>query len=329
MPSLAEIAARLGGEVRGDSSVQIDGVASLASAGARQMAFYESENRRKMLDECRAAAVLVSQMHENESSLPRWVVPDSPRLHFARLAQWLHSGRRAAAGISPAAAVSKDAIVGKNGHIAPNAVVEAGAILGDDVEIGAGAVIGAGAKIGARTEVHARAVVCADVVIGDDCVIYSGAVIGADGFGFVRDNESGGYIKMPQLGGVRLGDRVEVGANSAIDRGALDDTAIGNGVKIDNLVQIGHNVRIGDNTIVCGCAGIAGSVTIGANCMIGGGAGIAGHLTIGDGAMIAARSQVTRPVAAGATVSSVLPAMPAPQWRRFVGGLRRLTKGKY
>lgn len=326
MPSLADIAARFGGEVRGDSSVLIDGVASLSSAGARRLAFYESDSRRAELRRCRAAALLVSRAHEDVADMPRWVVAGSPRLHFARLARWLYETDRPAGEVSAAAVVAEDAVLGANVRIAATAVVESGAILGDDVAVGPGAVIGARAKIGEGTTIHARAVICADVVVGKFCVIHGGAVIGADGFGFVRD-ESGAHIKMPQLGGVRLGDRVEIGANSAIDRGAMDDTIIGEGVKIDNLVQVGHNVQIGVNTVVCGCTGIAGSTRIGANCTIGGGAGIAGHLTIGDGAMIAARAEVTRPVAAGAAVSSVLPAMPVREWRRFVGGLRRLAKG--
>ncbi len=326
MPSLADIAARFGGEVRGDSSVPIGGVGSLSAAGARQMAFYESDSHRAELRECRAAAILVSRAHEDVAETPRWVVAGSPRLHFARLARWLNEERRPAGAISAAAVVAEDAVLGENVRVAATAVVESGAVLGDDVAVGPGAVVGARAKIGAGTTIRARAAVCADVVVGRFCVIHGGAVIGADGFGFVRD-DSGAYIKMPQLGGVRLGDRVEVGANSAIDRGTLDDTIVGDGVKIDNLVQIGHNVRIGGDTVICGCAGIAGSTRIGANCTIGGGAGIAGHLTIGDGATIAARAEVTRSVAAGAAVSSVLPAMPVREWRRFVGGLRRLAKG--
>ena len=326
MPSLADIASRFGGEVRGDSSVLIRGVGSLAAAGEGEMAFYESESRRAELRECRAAALLVSAAHENAAAIPRWVVSRSPRLYFARLAQWLYEESRPAGGVSSAAFVAEDATLGANVQIAPMAVVESGAVLADDVCIGPGAIVGERVRIGAGTVLKARAAIYADSEIGAQCIIHGGAILGADGFGFARDDESGAHIKMPQLGIVRLGARVEVGANSAIDRGALDDTIVGDGVKIDNLVQVGHNVCIGANTVVCGCAGIAGSTKIGANCTIGGGAGIAGHLTIGDGAIVAARAEVTRSVAAGETVSSVLPAMPIRQWRRFVGGLRRFAK---
>ncbi|MGI9306314.1 MAG: UDP-3-O-(3-hydroxymyristoyl)glucosamine N-acyltransferase [Gammaproteobacteria bacterium] len=327
MPSLAEIANRFGGEVRGDSSVRIDGVASLDGAGGRQIAFYESDAHRTKLRQSRAGAVLLSEALADSADCPRWVVRGAPRLYFARLAEWLNRAAPPASGISARAEVAPDANIGKNIHIAPMAVVESGAVLGDNCIIGPGAVVGAGAHIGEFSVLKARAIVYAGVIIGRRCLIHSGAVLGADGFGFVR-GEDGAQVKIPQLGGVRLGDDVEIGANSAVDRGALDDTIIGNGVKIDNLAQIGHNVRIGDNTVVCGCAGIAGSARIGKNCMIGGKAGIVGHLTIGDGANIAGGSLVTRDVAAGTMVSSVLPAMPAREWRRFAATLRRLARRK-
>ncbi|MBE8158506.1 MAG: UDP-3-O-(3-hydroxymyristoyl)glucosamine N-acyltransferase [Betaproteobacteria bacterium] len=325
MPTLADIAGYFGGEVRGDGAVIIDGVGSLAGAGGRQIAFYESDSHRAALRRCRAGALLVSAAHAEVGNCPRWVVAGAPRLYFARLAQWLEGKKPAAGEISPLAFVAKDAQVGKGVSVAPFAVVEAGAVLGDGCSVGAGATVGAGAKIGAATAVMARAAVYAGTVVGRRCVIHGGAVLGADGFGFVRD-ENGAQIKIPQLGGLRLGDDVEVGANSAIDRGALDDTVICGGVKIDNLVQIGHNVHVGENTVICGGAGIAGSVRIGAGCVIGGKAGIAGHLTIGDGAAVAGGSLVTRDVAAGGTVSSVLPAAPAREWRRFAAGLRRLAR---
>ena len=327
MPSLADIADYFGGEVRGNGAVMIDGVGSLAGADGRQIAFYESDAHRDVLRRCRAGALLVSAAHAEMADGPRWVVAGAPRLQFARLAQWLEEKKPVAGGISAAAAVAKDAQLGKDVHVAPMAVVESGAVLGDGCTVGAGAAVGAGASIGAGTVIMARAVVYAGTVVGRRCIIHGGAVLGADGFGFVRD-ENGAQIKIPQLGGLRLGDDVEVGANSAIDRGALDDTIIGCGVKIDNLVQIGHNVCIGDNTVVCGGAGIAGSVRIGAGCMIGGKAGIAGHLSIGDGAMVAGGTLVTRDVAEGGVVSSVFPAMPAGQWRRFAAGLRRLARRK-
>ena len=342
MPSLADIAARFGGEIRGDGSLPVDGVGSLSAASKRQIAFFESAAdstapgasppSSRLLAECKAGAILLSSAAAADDSIVSalggravWIAPGSPRLFFARLARWLcaEEGENKSA-VSPRAEVAADAKVGKNADIAPMAVIESGATVGDNCRIGPGAVVGRRATLGAATTLMARAVVCGDSSLGEGCLIHSGAVIGADGFGFVGD-ENGAPVKIPQLGRARLGDNVEVGANAAIDRGALDDTVIGDNVKIDNLAQIGHNVRIGDNTIVCGCVGVAGSAIIGRGCLIGGGAGIAGHLTIGDGATIAARAEVTRSVAAGESVSSTMPARPVRQWRRFVGGLRRLT----
>lgn len=325
---MADIVAQFGGDIRGDAATAIDSVGSLSGATERQLAFYETAAHAAALKQCQAGALLVSTAHADVYAGPRWVVKKSPRLHFARLAQWLQKQQTPpATGAAPEAAVATDVKLGKNISIAPGAVVESGVSIGDNCRIGPGAVVGAGVQLGAGSVLMAGAVLYAKVKIGGYCIIHSGAVIGADGFGFVRD-DSGAQVKIPQLGGVQLGERVEVGANSAIDRGALDDTRIGDGVKIDNLVQIGHNVHVGDNTVICGCAAIAGSTVIGANCMIGGGAGIAGHLHIGDGAVIAARAAVTRSVAAGQTVSSVLPAMPVRQWRRLVGGLRRAVLHK-
>ena len=323
MPRLSDIAARFGGAIYGDAAVDINGVASLSSAGRGQLAFYESIAHRTALQSTAAAAVLLSADACEETACPQWRVEGSPRLVFARLAQWL-SLQTPPAGISDKAHIAEDAHIGNHVTIAPFAVIESGAHIGDGCRIGAGAVVGGGAVIGDETVLMARATVYSGVRVGRRCIIHSGAVVGADGFGFVRD-ESGAQIKIPQCGSVQLADDVEVGANSAIDRGALDDTIIGRGVKIDNLVQIGHNVRVGDNTVICGCVGIAGSTVLGQNCMVGGGAGIAGHLTIGDNAMIAARASVTRSLPAGAAVSSVFPAMPVAQWRRFVGTLRRIV----
>ena len=324
MPSLGELAARFGGDIRGDSSVVIDGVGSLSGAGARQLAFYESEIHLPALKASRAGAVLLSAANEDAIDGVRWVVNDSPRLYFARAALWLHGENRPAGEVSSLAAVSKSAKLGKNVSVCAAAVVEDNAIIGDNCIIGPGAVVGEGVTIGDNTVLMANSTLYSASVIGSDCIIHSGAVIGADGFGFVRDKD-GTQVKIPQLGRACLGDNVEVGANSAIDRGALDDTVIGNGVKIDNLVQIGHNVRVGDNTIICGCVGVAGGTMIGAGCMIGGGAGIGGHIDIGDGANVAARAAVTHSIPAGETVSSIIPAMPVRKWRRFVAGLRRLV----
>ncbi|MGU9951534.1 MAG: UDP-3-O-(3-hydroxymyristoyl)glucosamine N-acyltransferase [Gammaproteobacteria bacterium WSBS_2016_MAG_OTU1] len=327
MPSLAEIVAHFGGEVRGDGNTVIDGAGSLSGANSQQLAFYESAAHHSALAECQAGAILIAAADAKDSALSNktcWIVEEAPRLYFAQAVQWLQMKTNSTMGVASTAVIAPDIVLGENTGVAPLAVIESGASIGDNCQIGAGAIVGRGAIIGNGSVLMARAVVHAGVVMGEGCIIHSGAVIGADGFGFVRDKD-GIQIKLPQLGSVHLGSRVEIGANSAIDRGTLDDTIIGNGVKIDNLVQIGHNVRIGDNTVICGCVGISGSVHIGKGCTIGGGAGVAGHITIGDGAMIAAWGSVTHSVRAGDTVSSVFPAMTVKKWRRFVGGLRRLV----
>ncbi|MDM5148035.1 UDP-3-O-(3-hydroxymyristoyl)glucosamine N-acyltransferase [Candidatus Persebacteraceae bacterium Df01] len=322
MPSLTDIAKQLGGSVIGDGTVAIDGVASLTSAQRQHLAFYESPAHKDKLARSKAGALLVDQTCAEIDTRPRWVVKSAPRLHFARLAQWLHAPQKPVPGIHATARISGNATVHETATIDENAVIGAQTQIGRNCIIGAGAVVGKNAVVGDESILHPRAVLHANTVVGRRCLIHSGAVLGTDGFGFVRD-EHGRQYKIPQLGSLRLGDDVEVGANSAIDRGTLDDTVIGNRVKIDNLVQIGHNVQIGDDTVICGCVGIAGSATIGNGCMIGGGAGIIGHITIGDGAMIAARATVTHSVPAGQAVSSIWPAMPITQWRRLVATMRR------
>ena len=326
MARLGEIAELFGGEILGDKSANISGVSSLTSASEQHIAFYESESHYAKLSQCQAGAIIVSARHADVYKGNRWVVA-SPRLYFARVAQWLEKQHTSNGGIHPTAVASSDAIIAESASIGAMAVIEARANIGAGVVIGAGAVVGADCIIGERTALKANVVIYPKVRIGSDCVIHSGAVIGSDGFGFVVD-ENQHHIKIPQIGNVILENNIEVGSNSAIDRGALDNTHIGEGVKIDNLVQIGHNVQVGAHTIICGCTGIAGSVIIGKNCMIGANAGIVGHVTIGDGARVTARASVTRPVAAGETVCSMLPAKPIRQWRRFVGKLNQLANKK-
>ena len=323
--SLAEMAARWGGQIHGDEKIEIVGVASPSSAGREHIILCEARKHLPAVAQSQAGAVIIDEHLVAEDNRPRWVVA-SPRLIFARVAQFLHPSPTPSAGIAEGAVVSSTATVAETAAVEAGAVIRAGAIIADDCFIAAHAVIGERAIIGRHSRICSGAVIGAGVKVGCHCLIHSGAVIGADGFGFVAD-EQGVLQKMPQLGGVVLGDYVDVGANSAIDRGTLDPTVIKNGVKIDNLVQIGHNVHIGENTVVCGCVGVAGSVHIGAHCLIGGAAGIAGHVAIGDGARVAARATVTRNVAAGDTVSSVFPAMPIAQWRRFAAGLRRQFLG--
>lgn len=328
---LSTLAARCGGRIRGDDSLLIRGVAALDSAGAGQLAFF-SGAPMQVLAQTQAAAVLLRESDADvataaTATLPAgltcWLVDGEPRQTFARAIAQLYPLPPAASGVSPQASVSDRAHLGSGVAIAPGAVVGAEAVLGEGCVVHAGAVVGAGAQVGAQTVLYPNVVLYPCVTLGARCAVHAGAVLGADGFGYTEGAH--GSEKIRQLGGVRIGDEVEIGANSAIDCGALDDTVIGSGVKIDNLVQIGHNVRIGAHSIICGNVGIAGSSVIGRGCVIGGGVGIAGHLHIGDGARVAGASVVTRSIPAGATFSSVLPAMPVAAWRRFVATLRRHT----
>lgn len=317
-----------GGEISGSGEVLISGVASLTAAAGEQLAFF-SGGRTAALASTRAAAVVMRAGDAAAAALPAgtacWRVDGEPRLYFGRAIEALYPPETAAfSGIAPTAAIAADARLGDGVAVAPTATIGAGAVVGTGSMIYPGAVVSAGAVIGAGCILHPRVVLYPRVVLGQRCVLHAGAVIGADGFGYTADG--GAASKLRQLGSVRIGDDVEIGANSTIDCGALDDTLIGSGVKIDNLVQIGHNVVIGEHTIICGTVGIAGSTTIGKRCVIGGAAGIAGHLVIGDEVKIAGATAVTRDIEAGETVSSVIPAMPVRAWRRFVAGLRRQTK---
>ena len=322
MPFLSDLTVRFGGELIGDD-VQINGVASLHSATADKLTFFDSSLPPPLLAETQAAAVLLNQDNTSLTARPRWVVAN-PRLCFARVAAWLNPPPSPPAGIVPTAVVAATATLGKNTAIGDNAVIGDGCVIGDNTVIHTGVVVGDGSSIGDNSVLYPRVVLYPQVRIGDSCILHAGVVVGGDGFGYVAD-ENKEQQKIPQLGTVRMGNNVEIGANSAIDRGTLDDTVIGNGVKIDNLVQIGHNVHIGDGSIICGNVGVAGSATIGAQCVIGGGAGIAGHIRIGDRVRVAGHSAVTHNIAADSDVMSVWPAMPARQWRRVAATVRRLA----
>lgn len=324
--SLAQLAAECGGDAVGDASVHISSVASLETARQGQLTFFAGGSRRA-LAATQASAVLIRAGDDALPAVPAgvatWQVAGEPRRAFAQAIDILHPALPPAfSGVSPAAVVEDGAQLAPDVAVAAGAAIGSGARLGSGCIVHAGAVIGSGAAVGAHTVLHPRVVLYPCASIGSRCIVHAGAVIGADGFGYA-DNAAGGSDKIRQLGGVVIGDEVEIGANSAIDCGALDDTVIGSGVKIDNLVQIGHNVVVGDGTIICGKVGIAGSTRIGRRCVIGGGVGIAGHLRIGDNVKIAGASAVTRSIESGEMVSSVIPAMPIRVWRRFIAGLRR------
>jgi UDP-3-O-[3-hydroxymyristoyl] glucosamine N-acyltransferase len=234
----------------------------------------------------------------------------------------LHAAAPVLSGVHPTALVHGHAQVAPSAEVGPFAVVEAGAVVGECCRIGAHAVLGAGAALGADTCLAARAVVLAGCRLGARCMVHPGAVIGSDGFGNARDGVE--WVKVPQVGAVRIGDDVEIGANTTIDRGALDDTVIGDGVRIDNLVQVAHNVTIGAHTAIAACVAIAGSTHIGERCMVGGGAGFSGQLTIGDDIVIGGFAQVTHSLLAPGFYSSAMPVEEMGVWRRLLGRFKRL-----
>ncbi|EEP90546.1 UDP-3-O-(3-hydroxymyristoyl)glucosamine N-acyltransferase [Yersinia kristensenii] len=310
---LADLAQQLDAQVHGDGSLVITGIASMHSAEPSQITFLSNSRYQEQLATCNAGAVVLT-----EADLPfcksAALVVKNPYLTYARMAQIMDTTPQPAQDIAPSAVISPQATLGKNLSIGANAVIESGVVLGDNVVIGAGCFIGKNTHIGAGSRLWANVSVYHEVVIGQNCLIQSGTVIGADGFGYANDR--GNWIKIPQLGSVHIGDRVEIGACTTIDRGALDNTIIGNGVIIDNQCQIAHNVVIGDNTAVAGGVIMAGSLKVGRYCMIGGASVINGHMEICDKVTITGMGMVMRPITEPGLYSSGIPLQPNKVWRK-------------
>jgi len=323
--TLGEIAVRYGLELAGDPALSVDGVAALASAAPGKLTFCTGSKYRKQLATTRATAVVLPRELAKDCPVAA-LVSARPYAAYARIAQALHPaaaitpGRASGAHVDPTATVAASAWVGEN------AVIGAGAVVGERGSIGPNCVIEEGVRIGDDCRLQAGVTLCRGVVAGHRCVFKAGAVVGSDGFGFAPDAD--GYVKVPHLGSVHLGDDVEVGANTTIDRGTIGDTVIGDGVKLDNQVQVGHNCRIGAHTVIAGCVGISGSSIIGSRCMIGGAVGIAGHLEIGDDVIVTGYSLVSHSLPGPGVYSSGMPAVDAPKWRQMVGRLRRLGAGR-
>ncbi len=322
---LSEVVSQLGGELVGDPATRIDGIASLQDAGTSSLAFLSNPRYQSQLASTRAACVIVSPaLRDAAAARGAAIVSEDAYLYFARLTQWWAAKLRPAAapGIHPSAVIEEGAQVDASATVGPLAFVAAGASIGAQAVIGSHAHIGRDARVGASTRLAPR------VTLGDGChigargIVHSGVVIGADGFGFAPTE--GRWEKIEQLGAVRIGDDVEIGANTCIDRGALGDTVIEDGVKLDNLIQIGHNVRVGAHTAMAGCAGVAGSAVIGAHCTVGGGAVILGHLTLADHVHISAASVVMRSIRKPGHYSGVFPIDENPAWEKNAATLRQL-----
>ncbi|AAN54694.1 UDP-3-O-(3-hydroxymyristoyl)glucosamine N-acyltransferase [Shewanella oneidensis MR-1] len=321
--TLKELSLLLDGVVQGDETLVINSVATLEHATSGQISFLANSKYRAQLESTQASAVLLSAKDAQDYQGTALVVKD-PYVGFARVAQLLDTTPKAAMGIHPSAQIDPSAQLGDGVAIGANAVIGANVILGENVQIGAGTVIGQDSIIGSNTRLWANVTLYHNVHLGQDCIIHSGAIIGSDGFGYA--NERGQWIKIPQTGGVRIGDRVEIGANSTIDRGALGHTEIHNGVIIDNQVQVAHNDIIGENTAIAGSTTIAGSVTIGKHCIIGGNCAIAGHLTIADGVHLSGATNVTGNMREPGLYSSATVAMDNNLWRKNTVRFRQLDE---
>lgn len=319
--SLGELAVRFGLTLRGSPDNKVSHVATLSQAAPGSLAFLANPRYRRGLQETRASAVVVSAA-EAEGCPVDALIAQNPYLAYARIATLLHPPMHAAPGIHPSAVVAKGARIDPSAAVGPLAVIEDEVELGARVEVGPGCIVQRGARVGADTRLTARVNLYAGVSVGQRCILHAGAVIGADGFGFAPDR--GTWVKVPQVGGVRIEDDVEIGANTTIDRGAIADTVVEQGAKLDNLIMIGHNVTIGAHTIIAACTGISGSTTIGRRCMIGGMVGMAGHLTIADDVVITGFTMVSASLREAGSYSSGIPAAPSRVWRRTVAHVRKL-----
>lgn len=325
--SLKELAAQVNAKVVGDDSIRVSGLATLQAANGEQLSFLANPAYERYLESTSAGAVILSEaMAENYSGA--CLIHENPYLAYAQLTKlWAFRSRTELSEqsfIHPSAAVDPTAKIGERVKIGAGVVIASGVVLGDDVQLGANVSIGEDSIVGSNTLLYSNVAVYHGVAIGSNCIIHSGAVIGSDGFGFSPSKE--GWIKIEQLGGVTIGDRVEIGANTTIDRGALDNTEIHNGVILDNQIQIAHNVVIGEGCAIAACSAIAGSTTLGKNVIVGGASGIAGHLNITDGVHITAMTMVIKSLDKPGVYSSGTGVQPNDQWRRSIARLRQLDK---
>lgn len=317
-----------------DSQAQprIQGLGSLSSAGPAEISFLSNPRLQPQLASTKAAAVIVTpQVYQSlqGENLP-WhaVVCSQPYLMYALLAQWFDQHRLAGlpSGIHPSAVIHPSATLGQGTSVGPHCVIEANVVVGDGTRLGPGCVIGANSVLGSHCLLHARVTLYHGVNVGDRAIVHSGVVLGADGFGFAPDPLNGGaWAKIAQIGGVSIGNDVEIGANTTVDRGAIEDTVIGNGVKLDNQIMIAHNVQVGDHTAMAACVGVAGSTVIGKRCTIGGAAMLSGHLVLADDVHVSGGTAVTASVSAPGRYTGVYPFAEHSQWQRNAAVISQLS----
>lgn len=324
---LGDLVERFGGQLVGDADLEVEAIAPLDSAGASHISFLSNSKLRALAAQSQAAALILSPLDDPTVAATfegARIVTTNPYAYFARAAQYFVSLAEAAPapGVHPSAVVMDGAIVDPSAHIGPHVTIESGAVIGAHVVIDSGCYVGREAHIGEGTHLFANVTFHARCRIGKRGILHSGAVIGTDGFGFAV--ESGVYIKIPQTGRVLIGDDVDIGANTTIDRGALDDTVIEDGVKLDNQIQIGHNCRIGAHTAMAGCVGVAGSAKIGSRCTFGGAAMVLGHLEIADNVHISSGSMVSRSVLEPGQYTGFYPLAKNAEWERSAAIVRNL-----
>jgi UDP-3-O-[3-hydroxymyristoyl] glucosamine N-acyltransferase len=335
--TLAELVNRFGGDIAGDAAHGVESLAPLDAAGPAQLAFLANQKYLSQVETTRAGAVLISPADLEKVTARagrNFIVTPNPYAYFARVAQVFIdlASPPAVPGVHPSAFVDPSAKVAASAVISAHVSVEAGAVIGERVKLDAGVVVGRGARLGDDVHLYPNVTVYHGCRLGARVIVHAGAVIGADGFGFAPDfvgegeARTGSWVKIPQVGAVDIAADVEIGANTTIDRGAMADTIIEEGVKIDNLVQIGHNCRIGAYTVIAGCAGIAGSTNIGRHCMIGGAVGIAGHVTLADYVIVTAQSGVSKSLTKAGMYTSAFPAVNHADWNKSAALVRNLDK---
>lgn len=319
--SLSELARELNVTLKGDGSLVVDHMATLKNAGEGSLTFLANPLYRQQLATTQATAVILAQDMVDDCQAAA-LVSDNPYLTYAKVSHFFDQSPKPEACVHQTAVVAESVQLGTGVVIGANAVIEAGVVLEDQVQVGPGTVIGANSRIGAATRIHANVTIYHNTLVGKRCHLHSGVVLGADGFGFAP--VPNGWFRIAQLGRVCLGDDVDVGANTTIDRGAIDDTRIGHGVILDNQIQIAHNVEIGDFTAIAGCTGIAGSTKIGSRCTIAGAVGIAGHVEICDNVHITMRSAITKSITEPGSYSSGTAMSKTAEWRKNAARFRQL-----
>ncbi|VAW98807.1 UDP-3-O-[3-hydroxymyristoyl] glucosamine N-acyltransferase [hydrothermal vent metagenome] len=319
--TLEKLARHVNGKIFGDGNIIIDSVATLSNAKSGQISFLTNPKYRSFLTTTAASAVIVKEFNQDVEKLSQLVV-DNPHAAYAKITQLLYPEKNPLKGIDKRASIHESSNVNETAFIGPNVVVEEGVEIGKGVCIRANCFIGRNVIIGENSLIYPNVTILDDVQIGQRCIIFPSAVIGGDGFGHAYDEN--GWVKIPQVGTVIIGNDVEVGASVTIDRGAIENTVIEDGVKLDNQIHIAHNVKIGANSILTAGATIAGSTTVGKNCMTGGMVGIGGHLEIADNVVVTGMSMVSKSIDQAGSYSSGIPVEPSRVWRRYVGRFKRL-----